>query len=295
MTQLEQQTAAAPVRDVRHAKTSFGDIAYSEQGTGPAALFVHGVFLNGYLWRHVAEHLSDVRRCITVDLLAHGDTRTASGCDLTFSSQADMLAEFCEALHLDQVDLVGNDSGGGIAQIFATRYPDKLRSMTLTNCDVHDNCPPQAIEPLLNVLRQGQMTGFGKAMLANADVARRALGAGYEFPERLSPETIQTYLQPLFGTEERAQLLERLLQTCFLAPECHSAFVLQGLSTVRTPTLVVWGTADIFFDVKWAEWLRNTIPGTREVVMLEGAKLFFPEERPHELVHALLRFWDGLH
>jgi len=295
MTQLEQQTAAAPVRDVRHARTSFGDIAYSEQGTGPAALFVHGVFLNGYLWRHVAEQLSDVRRCITVDLLAHGETRTASGCDLTFSAQADMLAEFCEALQLDQVDLVGNDSGGGIAQIFATRYPDKLRSMTLTNCDVHDNCPPQAIEPLLNVLRQGQMTGFGKAMLANADVARRALGAGYEFPERLSPETIQTYLQPLFGTEERAQLLERLLQTCFLAPECHSAFVLQGLSDFRTPTLVVWGTADIFFDVKWAEWLRNTIPGTREVVMLEGAKLFFPEERPHELVHALLRFWDGLH
>jgi pimeloyl-ACP methyl ester carboxylesterase len=61
-----------------------------------------------------------------------------------------------------------------------------------------------------------------------------------------------------------------------------------------TPTLVVWGTADILFDVKWAEWLKKTIPGTREVVLLEGAKLFFPEERPDELVHALLRFWGGL-
>jgi pimeloyl-ACP methyl ester carboxylesterase len=107
----------------------------------------------------------------------------------------------------------------------------------------------------------------------------------------LSSEAIQAYLHPLFGAEERAQLFESLLRTCFLAPECHSAFVLAGLRTVRTPTLVVWGTADIFFDVKWAEWLRKTIPGTREVVMLEGAKLFFPEERPDELARALLRFW----
>jgi pimeloyl-ACP methyl ester carboxylesterase len=128
-------------------------------------------------------------------------------------------------------------------------------------------------------------------MLAYPDVARRALGGGYEFPDRLSSETIQTYLNGLFGTEERSQLFEGLLRTCFLAPECQNAFVLQGLSAVHTPTLVVWGTADIFFDVKWAEWLRKTIPGTREVVLLEGAKLFFPEERPGELVRALLRFW----
>jgi pimeloyl-ACP methyl ester carboxylesterase len=291
MTLSEQQTTIAPARELRHVRTSFGDIAYSDQGVGPTALFVHGIFLNGYLWRHVVDQLAGVRRCIAIDLLAHGGTRTAEGVDLNFSTQADMLAEFCEALHLDQVDLVGNDSGGGIAQIFATRYPNKLRSMTLTNCDVHDNCPPQAIEPLLNVLRQGRMTAFGMAMLANPQVARQALGGGYQFPDRLAPETIQTYLHPLFGTEDRAQLFERLLQTCFLAPECHNAFVLEGLSSVHTPTLVVWGTADIFFDVKWAEWLRKTIPGTREVVLLEGAKLFFPEERPDELVQALLRFW----
>jgi pimeloyl-ACP methyl ester carboxylesterase len=126
MTLSEQQTTISPSRELRHVRTSFGDIAYSDHGAGPAALFVHGIFLYAYLWPHVVPQLCGVRRCISVDLLAHGDTRTAPGCDLTFSTQADMLAEFCDALELGQVDLVGNDSGGGIAQIFATRYPDKL-------------------------------------------------------------------------------------------------------------------------------------------------------------------------
>ena len=53
----------------------------------------------------------------------------------------------------------------------------------------------------------------------------------------------------------------------------------------------MWGTADVFFPVKWAYWLRDTIPGAREVVELEGAKLFLPWERPVELAAALRNFW----
>ena len=66
-------------RRVQHVTTRFGDIAYTELGAGPPALFVHGVFLNGHLWRHVIDQGADLRRCIAVDLLAHGATRTAPG------------------------------------------------------------------------------------------------------------------------------------------------------------------------------------------------------------------------
>ena len=57
--------------------------AYTEQGNGPVALFVHGVLLNGHLWRHQLAHLSDVRRCIAVDLLAHGDTEIGPDQDVS--------------------------------------------------------------------------------------------------------------------------------------------------------------------------------------------------------------------
>src|ERR1035441_9619157 len=94
----------------RHSvQTSSGRIGYLEQGAGPVALFVHGVLLNGHLWRHQLADLSDIRRCIAVDLLAHGDTEIAPDRDVSVTANAAMLREFLDALNIDRVDLVGND------------------------------------------------------------------------------------------------------------------------------------------------------------------------------------------
>src|SRR5215475_8236657 len=123
---------------VRHAvQTKSGRISYLEQGQGPVALFVHGVLLNGHLWRHQLADLADVRRCIAVDLLAHGETEIAPDQDVSVTANARMLVQFLDALKIDKVDLVGNDSGGGIAQIFAALNPGRIRTRTLTDCDAH--------------------------------------------------------------------------------------------------------------------------------------------------------------
>src|SRR5262245_42784319 len=126
-------TMSHPTGSPRKAKvkTASGTIAYVEQGQGPVALFVHGVLLNGHLWRHQLASLSDIRRCIALDLLAHGDTEIAATQDVSATANARMLGEFLDALQVDQVDLVGNDSGGGIAQIFAAHQPQRVRSLTL--------------------------------------------------------------------------------------------------------------------------------------------------------------------
>src|SRR5207248_8934256 len=101
--------------------------------------------------------LSDIRRCIAVVLLAHGDTEIAPDQDVSVTANAKMLREFLNALHINQVDLVGNDSGGGIAQIFAALYPERVRSLTLTDCDTHDNWPPEAFKPFLIMAAAGRL------------------------------------------------------------------------------------------------------------------------------------------
>jgi pimeloyl-ACP methyl ester carboxylesterase len=83
--------------------------------------------LNKHLWRYQLAGLSDIRRCIAVDLLAHGDTVIKPDQDVSVTANAAMLREVLDALKIDQVDLVGNDSGGGIAQIFAALHPDRVR------------------------------------------------------------------------------------------------------------------------------------------------------------------------
>src|SRR3979411_2250013 len=169
-------------------QTTSGRISYTEQGTGPVALFVHGVLLNGHLWRHQLEDLSDIRRCIAVDLLAHGDTEITPDQDVSVTANAKMLKEFLDALNIDQVDLVGNDSGGGIAQIFAALNPERVPRATLTDCDAHDNWPPEAYKPFLAMAAGGGLRGTIDALLSDKNVYRsaQALGPAYEHPERLS-------------------------------------------------------------------------------------------------------------
>src|SRR4030095_2509483 len=112
-------TTSVVSANTRTIQTPSGQIAYTEQGTGPVALFVHAVLLNKHLWRHQLAHLSDIRRCIAIDLLAHGETDIAGGQDVSVTANAKMLEQFLDGLNVEQADLVGNDSGGGIAQIFS--------------------------------------------------------------------------------------------------------------------------------------------------------------------------------
>jgi pimeloyl-ACP methyl ester carboxylesterase len=276
----------------RSVQTPSGQISYTEQGKGPAALFVHGVLMNGHLWRHQLAELSDIRRCIAVDLLAHGDTEIAPDQGVSASANGTMLKEFLDALNIDQVDLVGNDSGGGIAQIFAATYPERVRSLTLTDSDTHDNWPPEAFKPFLAMAAAGGLRGTLDAMLADKSVYRsqEALGPAYEHPERVNDEVIETYLRPFVRTEQRTRDLERFLAAF---DNSHTVAILPRLKALQAPTLIVWGTDDVYFDVKWSHWLAKTIPGTRRRVELKGARIFFPEERWAEFNKELRAHWQA--
>src|SRR3981081_1586485 len=149
----EQDTPA-----VRHVDTPSGRIGYMEVGSGPVALFVHGVLLNKHMWRYQLGAVSDFRRCIPGDRLAHRDTEIAAAQDVSVTANAKMLKDALDALHIDQVDLVGNDSGGGICQIFAALNTDRIRTLTLTNCDTQDNWPPEAFKPFVEMVAAGGLS-----------------------------------------------------------------------------------------------------------------------------------------
>ena len=165
----------------RYLATPDGEIAYTEFGDGPVALFVHGLGTNGVLWRHVIEQLSGTSRCIAIDLPAHGGTPARP--DLSAGAMADVVEDLCDGLGLDQVDLVGNDTGGAIAQIFAARHPGRLRTFTLTNCDTEGNFPPEEFGPILELARQGQVAPMLVALYNDPSTWRTSpLVGGYEDP-----------------------------------------------------------------------------------------------------------------
>jgi pimeloyl-ACP methyl ester carboxylesterase len=277
----------------RHtAATRFGEISYLDLGAGPTALFVHGIATNAYLWRHVMDALSGQRRCIAIDLPLHGQSPITAEQDLSLAALAAGLDDFCEVLGLSGIDLVANDTGGAIAQIFAARHPQRLATLTLTNCDTVDNLPPEAFKPMVELAAAGNLAPSAVAMFANVeDAAQISFASGYEHLDRIDRDVIRSYLQSCFGTIERARQFERLLVSLDVG---DLQAVMPQLGELTVPTLVVWGTGDAFFDVSWAYWLRDTIPGTTRVVTVDGARLFFPEERPMDLVPHLEQHWAAV-
>jgi pimeloyl-ACP methyl ester carboxylesterase len=273
----------------RTVSTTSGEISYIDIGTGPAALFVHGVGTNAYLWRNVLGPLATARRCLAIDLPLHGQTPVAAGQDLSVAGLASVLEDFCDALELTAIDLVANDTGGAVAQVFAARNPHRLATFTLTDCDTEGNLPPEAFKPIIDMAAAGDLAPAMAALMEDIGAARdAAFGSAYEHPSDTDPALIRAYLEPCLGTPERAREFERIL----VALDSGDLEAVQPqLRTLQVPTLLVWGTDDPFFDISWAYRLRDTIPGVTKLVTFDGGKLFLPEERPGDLVGPLTEHW----
>ena len=202
--------------------------------TAPAALFLHGVLANADLWRNVIWDVADLRRCIAPDLPAHGATPVPAdaAADLSLHGLAAMLDELCGRLGLEQVDLVANDTGGAVAQVFAARYPERIRTLTLTNCDVHDNFPPEAFRPFVELAESGEFGPMVAAMAEDPELARSEVGfgMGYARPDQLPDEILDSFLGPFVADQGRG--LERVL-TASSASELMA--VEPGLAAVAGP------------------------------------------------------------
>jgi pimeloyl-ACP methyl ester carboxylesterase len=272
-------------------QTSSGPASYVDTGgPGRVALFVHGLGTSSYLWRHVIDQLDGQHRCVAVDLPLHGHTPAAADQDFSLPGFARFLAEFCEGLELNDIDLVANDTGGAISQVFATGHPELLHTLTLTNCETHKNMPPKVLLPAAWLAHMGLAARISPRLLRDVRRGRRRFyGLGYQDIENLPEDLARFWLESQFATPELARQNQRIMTSL------HARDLLAiepALARLQVPTLIVWGTGDIFFRRKWAYWLRDTIPGATEVVELDGARIFFPDERASELTEALRRHWD---
>jgi pimeloyl-ACP methyl ester carboxylesterase len=274
----------------RFIDTSAGRIASYEIGEGPTALFIHGYPLTAYHWRKQMSALCDIRRCVAVDLLGLGYTEPAEGVPITYTRQAEMIAEVVAELDLGPVDLVGNDSGGSISQVFAVEHPECIRTLTLTNCEVHDNNPPDALVPLVDAARAGALGDMLASILDNLEAGRAGFAAVFNDPvAALDEERAQYALGPIAASSERRRLASEYLTSLSAETTIRAA---EALTEFESPILVVWGDADEYMPVKWAHWLEEHIPAVERKVVIEGGKLFFPEEKEGDQLNAELReFW----
>ena len=264
-------------------------IAYVEKGRGPVALFLHGLPLNGYQWRGALTHLSDVRRCIAPDLMGAGSSDIPEGTDQSPEAQVGMLAAFLDAVGANEVDLVGSDSGGCFAQLFAARHPKRVRSLLLTNCDAAPDSPPPALLPLIADAHAGIAADkWIVPLLKDLTTARQGLGQAYTNPATLTQELIEIYLRPIAQTPLRRKQYDQAL----IALEKNVLQPIEPqLRQLDAPVRILWGTADTIFTSQSAGYLNHLFPRSRGIRRIEGAKLFWPEEFPEIVAQEARDLW----
>jgi pimeloyl-ACP methyl ester carboxylesterase len=285
-----QPLDAAAYRAIRRfADLTFGRIAYVERGAGAAAVFLHGAPLNGFQWRGAIERLAARRRCIAPDFMGLGYSQIPEHQSLAADAQAAMLAAFLDSLAISKVDIVASDSGGAVAQLFVARYPARVRTLLLTNCDVEPDSPPPKVKPVIEMARAGTLADETAKWLVDKALARSTFGAAvFRDPGRFADETIEYYVSPVVSTPlRRAQY-----HAFHIALEPNPlAGIEASLKRSKVPVRIVWGASDDIFAQEDADYLDRTFPNSQGIRRVPEAKLFFQEEFPEVIAEEARKLW----
>jgi pimeloyl-ACP methyl ester carboxylesterase len=264
-----------------------GPINYRETGRGEPILFVHGALVDGTLWRKVTPALERDHRCIVPDwpLGSHREAMHP-GADLSPPGLARIVADFAEALDLERVTLVGNDTGGAICQILATRHPERLGRLALTNCDAYDNFLPPAFRYLQLIARlPGGVAAMAQTM--RFDLLRRApIAYGWLSKRPVPREVLDGWTAPLVADSAIRRDTAKVLRGISKRYTLEAA---ERLREFDRPVLLAWGRDDRFFSPAYAERLAAAIPGAR-LVWIDDARTFVSEDQPERLAELLGEF-----
>lgn len=264
-----------------------GTIRYRESGSGEPLVFVHGLLVNGRLWERVAERLSPDFRCIVPDW-PFGSHRVPmrAEADLSAPGMASLVAGFLEALDLDRVTLVGNDSGGAISQLVATRQPERLARLILTNCDLYEHFPPKLFSYLKPAARiPGALTLLGQSLRIKP-LRRSPIAYGVLTKKSLDDALLEEWVRP--GLDDPLVRRDTGKFIRGISPE-HTLEAARRLEGFDAPTLFAWAPEDHWFKVECAERLAAAMPNAR-VERIADSKTFVPIDQPERLSDVVRAF-----
>jgi pimeloyl-ACP methyl ester carboxylesterase len=255
-------------------------------GEGPPIVFVHGVLVNANLWRKVVPRLDGYTRvALDLPLGSHLEPMPKDA-DLRPPALADLIAESLSALELTDVTLVGNDTGGALSQLVATRRPERIGALVLTSCDAFDNFPPRFFRVVLAPARIPGMVPVAFGALRLRPLRRLPIAFGWLSNEPAEREAEDSYVLPVLTRGDVRRDLRKVLGGLDAAYTLDAA---TKLAKWDRPTLIAWSENDRFFPPEHGERLAKVIPGAR-LEWIEGARTFSAEDAPERLAQLIGEF-----
>ena len=264
-----------------------GRIRYRESGEGKPVVFVHGYLVDGRLWDGVVDALSDRCRCLAPDWpIGAQQIPMKPDADLTPYGIAATIASFLEALDLEDVTIVGNDSGGAMSQVLVTRHPERIGRLVLTNCDTHENFPPGMFKAMPPIARLPGGMALLAAPFRIGALARAAFRPFTRDP--IPPELIDSWMQPGLHNSDIKRDVKKVTGGMNKRYTLEAAEKLRGS---ELPILFAWAPKDRFFPIKYAERLAGEA-GNARIVEVPDARTFVPLDQPQRVADEIAAFVD---
>src|SRR4051812_40439497 len=184
--------------EARTVDVPAGTIAYRESGEGPPLVFVHGVGVNGDLWRHVAPPLARDHRCIVPDLPFGAHTHPLrADADLSLPGLARIVADLLAALDLHDVTIVANDTGGAVAQWLVGHHAERVGRLVLTSCDAFHKFPPTPQRYLELAARSPALMWLLAWTVRFTAVQRLPTAYGWVTTQPIDPAIMRSFTTPI--------------------------------------------------------------------------------------------------
>ncbi|MDL4816478.1 alpha/beta fold hydrolase [Actinomadura opuntiae] len=273
---------------MRTVNLSAGPIAYRDLGDGPPVVFVHGLLVNGEIWRGETGPLVDAGyRCLvpTWPLGAHPEPMRPDA-DLTPSGLAGLVGEFLDALDLQNVTLVGNDTGGALVQILMTRRPERVGRVVLASCDVLDRFPPPPFGFLAPVSRLPGSLWVTAQLFRIPALLRLPIALGWVAKRPVPREVTDSYLAPIKTSRAVRRDLGKLVRGF---DKRHTLDAFEANGDYDRPVLLLWAKEDRLFPLPLAERLARKLPDAR-LELVEDSYTFISEDRPGLLAEKVKEF-----
>jgi pimeloyl-ACP methyl ester carboxylesterase len=265
-----------------------GTIRYRDTGSGPPIVFVHGLLVDGTLWRKVTPALERRFRCIVPDLpLGSHTIPMKPGADLTPPGLARVIGELIERLDLRDVTLVANDTGGALTQILlASGDTERIARVVLTPSDAFDNFFPPMFRPLSLLARvPGAVNGVIQTLRAPA-LRRLPLAYGWLAKRRIPNDVTKAWVQPCQSDRGVRRDTAKVLKGVSSRYTNEAAGKLPGF---ERPVLLAWAPEDRFFPMEHARRLAELFPDAR-VEEVPDSWTFVPEDQPERLAELVGEF-----
>ena len=276
-----------PTIDLPHGTVQYR-LAGPDDATTPPVVFVHGFLVNGSLWRNTADELTNagVRSYAADWPLGSHTIALGEKADQSPRGIARQIIAFMEALDLNDVTLVGNDTGGAICQFLLDTDASRVGRLVLTNCDAFTNFPPAPFGQLFKSFRSPTAIRALLAPMRSTAVRHSPAGFGLLVRKPLDAEQTRAWVDPCLTDPAIRQDVARFAKK--VDPKDLDA-ASNRLNRFDGRALLVWGAGDRFFKLAFARRLRDAFADA-SLVEIENGRTFVPHDEPARLAAEIVRF-----